>query len=64
MVEPSKSKTAMLMIVAERCLFINTPHRRGQPFHLHLAVNIVQHTYWNMAGHNSGKDILDHQLQG
>ncbi|KAF5842128.1 galactose mutarotase-like domain-containing protein [Dunaliella salina] len=25
-------------------------------------VNIVQHTYWNMAGHDSGKDILDHQV--
>jgi len=27
------------------------------------AVNVVQHTYWNMSGHDSGKDILDHQVR-
>jgi len=23
----------------------------------------VQHTYWNLAGHDSGKDILDHLVR-
>ncbi|XP_057829401.2 uncharacterized protein LOC131040480 [Cryptomeria japonica] len=26
-------------------------------------VNLVQHTYWNLAGHNSGRDILGHSVK-
>eukprot|EP01018_Ginkgo_biloba_P037776 Gb_09745 [translate_table: standard] len=26
-------------------------------------VSLVQHTYWNLAGHNSGKDILGHLVR-
>jgi hypothetical protein len=29
-------------------------------FALILAVNIVQHTYWNLAGHASKQTVLDH----
>jgi hypothetical protein len=27
------------------------------------AVNIAQHSYFNLHGHSSGRDILDHQVK-
>jgi aldose 1-epimerase len=32
------------------------------PIHL-LAVNLAQHSYFNLAGHDSGSTVLDHVVQ-
>ncbi|KAJ9506097.1 hypothetical protein QJQ45_016582 [Haematococcus lacustris] len=48
-------------VYAVLCNHCSGSHGLCRPLTL-AAVNIVQHSYFNLAGHNSGKTILDHVL--